>query len=164
MPPAGWAIDAQQWPDNCDDGAGGCLRIQDFYDVAERAAVDRKIHYSRCQLERAAHQAFAPPGAPGHRPDAPVPPFFLNFLSASNFFNAACWPERIAAKVNPAVVEYLCLRHGDDGKGPAGLAVGCAGTGIVVTDWVGANDDWDLVRCVVAMNARLQHMMPLQAA
>ncbi|KJZ78433.1 hypothetical protein HIM_02471 [Hirsutella minnesotensis 3608] len=154
----GWAIDAQQWPDNCEDGTGGdgCLRIQDFYEVTESQNIDKKINYSRCHLERAGEQSYALPGAPGHQPDAPPPPFFINFLTASNFFNATCWPERIAAKVNPAVIDYLCANHGEPGKGPGNLNVGAAGTGVVVTDWVGANDDWDLIRCIVGMNARLQ--------
>lgn len=155
----GWAIDAQQWPDNCEDGTGGdggCFRIQDFYEVSRSQTVDVKIRYSCRQLERAAEQVFALPSTPGHHPDGPVPPLFVNFLTASNFFNAAWWPDKIAAKVNPAVLEYLCTTHGEEGKGPAQLGVGCAATGIVVTDWVGA-DDWDLIRCIVAMNARLQH-------
>ncbi|POR31992.1 1-phosphatidylinositol phosphodiesterase [Tolypocladium paradoxum] len=154
----GWGIDAHQWPDNCEDGTGGNgrFRIQDFYEISESQNIDKKIHYSRGQLERAAEQAFALAGMPDHQPDAEAPPFFVNFLSASNFFNASCWPERIAAKVNPAVIEYLCVCHGEEGKGPQNLNVGSAGTGIVVTDWVGANDNWDLVRCIVGMNARLQ--------
>lgn len=154
----GWGIDAQQWPDNCEDGTGGNghFRIQDFYEISESQNIEKKIHYSRGQLERAAEQAFALPGMPDHQPDAATPPFFVNFLSASNFFNASCWPERIAAKVNPAVIEYLCVCHGEEGKGPQKLRIGSAGTGIVVTDWVGANDNWDLVRCIVGMNARLQ--------
>ncbi|RCI15371.1 hypothetical protein L249_6753 [Ophiocordyceps polyrhachis-furcata BCC 54312] len=154
----GWAIDAQQWPDNCEDGNGGngCFRIQDFYEVSESQNIEKKIAFSRCQLERASEQVFSLAGMPAHRPDAPVPPFFVNFLSASNFFNASCWPERIAAKVNPAAFEYLCVKHGQEGEGPQKLKVGSAGTGIVVTDWVGANGDWDLIRCIVGMNARLQ--------
>ncbi|KAL7790993.1 PLC-like phosphodiesterase [Trichoderma ceciliae] len=148
----GWGIDAQHWPDNCEDGScqGGHIRVQDFYDVTESQNIERKIDYSRGQLERAAEAQHNPdPGA------APLP-IFINFLSASNFFNASCWPERIAAKVNPAIVEYLCIRHGEDGKGPRQLKVGAASTGIVVTDWVGANGDWDLIRCIVGWNARLQ--------
>jgi 1-phosphatidylinositol phosphodiesterase len=46
--------------------------------------------------------------------------------------------------------------HGEDGKGPNKLKIGSAGTGVVVTDWVGHKDDWDLIRCIVGMNARLQ--------
>ncbi|KYK59971.1 Phosphatidylinositol-specific phospholipase C, X domain containing protein [Drechmeria coniospora] len=154
----GWGIDAQEWPDNCEDGTGGngCFRIQDFYEISESENIDKKIDFSRGQLERAAEQAFALAGMPDHQPDGPTPPFFVNFLSASNFFNATCWPERIAAKVNPAIVEYLCTCHGEEGKGPNRLRVGAAGTGIVITDWVGAHENWDLVRCIVGMNARLQ--------
>lgn len=147
-----WAIDAHQWPDNCSDGAGGNgrFRIQDFYEVAHSQAVDSKIAFCHSQLERAAAEELFV------RETTTMPPFFVNFLSGSNFFNASCWPERIAAKVNPAAVEYLCVKHGEEGRGPQKLKVGAAGTGIVVTDWVGANDDWDLIRCIVGMNARLQ--------
>ena len=46
------------------------------------------------------------------------------------------------------------MRHnaggGDEGK------KGDGGTGIVVCDWVGLKGDWDIVRCVVGMNARLE--------
>nr|XP_036583520.1 1-phosphatidylinositol phosphodiesterase [Colletotrichum truncatum]KAF6792563.1 1-phosphatidylinositol phosphodiesterase [Colletotrichum truncatum] len=154
----GWAIDAQHWPDNCEDGTvgGGLIRVQDFYEIDQSTNVEKKINFSRGQLERAAEQFFHLPGMPEFNADAPPLPFFVNFLSASNFFNATCWPERIAAKVNPAVIEYLCMSHGEPGKGPHQLNVGDAATGIIVTDWVGANGDWDLIRCIVGMNARLQ--------
>ncbi|KAL7950621.1 PLC-like phosphodiesterase [Trichoderma barbatum] len=155
----GWGIDGQHWPDNCEDGTcdGGHIRVQDFYDVTESQNIEKKIDYSRGQLERAAEREFHVFGPEHERnPDPALLPIFVNFLSGSNFFNATCWPERIAAKVNPAIVEYLCIRHGEDGKGPKQLKVGAASTGIVVTDWVGAHGDWDLVRCIVGWNARLQ--------
>lgn len=147
----GWGIDASAWPDNCADGTvdSGLVRVQDFYEVGQSAGIEKKAEMARSQLERAGQQVFA--AAP-----APPPPFFVNFLTASNFFNASCWPEKIAAKVNPSIIEYLCLRHAEKGKGPAQLDVGDAGTGIVVTDWVGHDGDWDLIRCIVAWNARLQ--------
>lgn len=149
----GWAIDAQTWPDNCEDGTveGGHIHVQDFYEITESKNLEKKIDFSCGQLERAAEQHFQLDTYQG-----PHPPFFMNFLTASNFFSASCWPERIAAKVNPAIIEYLCIRHGEEGKGPRKLKIGSAGTGIVVTDWVGANGDWDLIRCIVGMNARLQ--------
>ncbi|KAM5355761.1 hypothetical protein ACJ41O_002407 [Fusarium nematophilum] len=154
----GWGIDAQSWPDNCEDGkvGGGLIRVQDFYEITESENIEKKIDFTRCQLERAAEQAFFITGMTGHKEGASIPPFFVNFLSGSNFFNATCWPERIAAKVNPSIIEYLCMRHGEEGKGPKKLKIGSCSTGIVVTDWVGANDDWDLVRCIVGMNAKLQ--------
>lgn len=154
----GWGIDAQVWPDNCEDGkcGGGFIRVQDFYEITESENIEKKIEFTRSQLERAAEQNFFITGMAGHKEGASLPPFFVNFLSGSNFFNASCWPERLAAKINPSVIEYLCMRHGEEGKGPKKLKVGSSSTGIVVTDWVGANDDWDLVRCIVGMNARLQ--------
>jgi 1-phosphatidylinositol phosphodiesterase len=154
---AGWGIDGSSWPDNCADGTcgSGLIRVQDFYEVDQSTNIEKKIGLARAQLERAGEQLFPSPNQPLATNTAPLP-LFVNFLSASNFFNATCWPERIAARVNPAVIEYLCLRHGDEGKGPGGLRVGDSGTGVVITDWVGANDDWDLIRCIVGWNARLQ--------
>ncbi|KAF4950486.1 hypothetical protein FSARC_13170 [Fusarium sarcochroum] len=155
----GWGIDAGAWPDNCEDGkvdGGDLIRVQDFYEITESENIEKKIEFCRRQLERAAEQNFHLTGMSGFKEGATIPPFFVNFLTASNFFNATCWPERIAQKVNPSVIEYLCMCHGEDGKGPNKLKIGSAGTGVVVTDWVGAKDDWDLIRCIVGMNARLQ--------
>lgn len=158
----GWGIDATAWPDNCADGTvgSGLIRVQDFYGVDQSQNIEKKIEMARCHLEKACERAFpsvrgAGSDADGGPPEDPLP-LFINFLTASNFFNASCWPERIAAKVNPSIIEYLCLKHAEEGKGPAKLGVGDAGTGIVVTDWVGLEDDWDLLRCVVGWNARLQ--------
>lgn len=153
----GWGIDASAWPDNCADGTvdSGLVRVQDFYEVGKSSGIEKKAELARSQLERAGQQVYAISSGPGDGA-APPPPLFVNFLTASNFFNASCWPEKIAAKVNPSIVEYLCVRHAEKGKGPAQLEVGDAGTGIVVTDWVGHDGDWDLLRCIVAWNARLQ--------
>jgi 1-phosphatidylinositol phosphodiesterase len=157
----GFGIDASSWPDNCVDGVGGdggSLRIQDFYEVTAADNIAKKIELCRAHLERAAEQVFG--SAPVHvQAEGTLPakmPLFINFLSGSNFFNPGCWPEKIAAKVNPSIIEYLCMRHGDDGKGPGGRPAGDCGTGIVITDWVGERDDWDLIRCIVGWNARLQ--------
>ncbi|KAI2635138.1 phosphatidylinositol-specific phospholipase C [Xylaria nigripes] len=154
----GWGLDGSDWPDNCEDGrvGSGIARVQDFYEVDQSTNIQKKIDFACRHLERAAEGVCHLPGDKDYRQDAPPAPFFINFLSASNFFNANCWPERIAAKVNPAVVNYICLTHGLSGKGPAELKVGDASTGIVVTDWVGLQDDWDLIRCIVGWNAKLQ--------
>jgi len=154
----GWGIDGSVWPDNCEDAATGSgqFRVQDFYEIDQSTNIEKKIELSRKQLERAAEQVFDPKQQQQQKDKAKLPPLFVNFLSASNFFNAGCWPEKIAAKVNPAVIEYLCMRHGDPGKGPGKLKVGDASTGIVITDWVGNDGDWDLIRCIVGWNARLQ--------
>ncbi|KAG4443575.1 hypothetical protein IFR05_000952 [Cadophora sp. M221] len=150
----GWAIDAESWPDNCADGtcSSGEIRVQDFYEVAESENIQKKIGFSTDQLARAAQSVCTLPGdVNAAAAEAAKQPFFMNFLSASNFWRANCWPDRIAAKVNPSVVEYLCRQHhATDGS------LGDGSTGIVVCDWVGQNGDWDLVRCIVGMNAKLQ--------
>ncbi|KAI2606949.1 PLC-like phosphodiesterase [Hypoxylon fragiforme] len=156
----GWGLDGSVWPDNCEDGllGSGIARVQDFYEVDQSHNIQKKIEFVRCHLERAAEPVCQLPGSKGHQDqDRAAPhPFFVSFLSGSNFFNANCWPEKIAAKANPAIIEYLCLRHAAEGKGPAGRNVGDGSTGVVVTDWVGLDGDWDLIRCVVGWNARLQ--------
>ncbi|KAK3394619.1 PLC-like phosphodiesterase [Podospora didyma] len=150
----GFGIDGSVWPDNCADGTcgSGMIRIQDYYDLGQAEEIAKKITFAQSGLEKAAQPdstaAEASPGVPA--------PLYINFLSASNFFNASCWPEKIAAKLNPAIIEYLCMGHGAPGKGPGQLTIGDAATGIVVTDWVGNKGDWDLIRCIVGWNARLQ--------
>ncbi|KAL8794511.1 MAG: hypothetical protein Q9195_002984 [Heterodermia aff. obscurata] len=150
----GWGIDAATWADNTPNATcpSGDICVQDFYEVLETENIEKKIQYSEAHLERAAACvcAFDNPAA-ATAVVQKKQPFFINFLTASNFWKVGCWPDRIAAKLNPAIVEHLCVRHnaGEEGGGDGG-------TGIVVCDWVGLRGDWDLVRCVVGMNARLE--------
>ncbi|KAM7197821.1 PLC-like phosphodiesterase, TIM beta/alpha-barrel-containing domain containing protein [Naviculisporaceae sp. PSN 640] len=155
---SGLGIDGSSWPDNCADGmcGSGQIRIQDYYEVGKSNDIATKLTYVQEELCRSAQQAFVAANAPGGSNAGGPLPFFINFLSGSNFFNASCWPEKIAAKLNPAVIDHLCIEHGAPEKGPGGLTVGDASTGVVVTDWVGHNGDWDLIRCIVGWNARLQ--------
>lgn len=150
----GWCLDAESWPDNCADGmcASGEIRVQDFYEVAE-TNIEKKTQMAVEQLQRAAKAVCvlhtgdmdAAKAAAGKQP------FFFNFLTASNFWRAGCWPDRVAAKVNPVVVDHLCRKHNEDED-----QGGDGSTGIVVCDWVGVDGDWDLVRCIVGMNAKLE--------
>ena len=148
----GWGFEAATWADNTPNATcpSGDICVQDFYEVLETENIDKKIKYSTDHLDRAA--ACVCPLPPHTEGKAKVP-FYINFLTASNFWKVGCWPDRIAAKLNPAVVEHLCMRHyagEDDGR------KGDGGTGIVVCDWVGLKGNWDIVRCVVGMNARLE--------
>jgi len=154
----GWCIDAESWPDNCEDGlcSSGEIRVQDFYEVAESENIDKKITFSTSHLEKAAQAVCVLPGdMNAAEAEAAKQPFFINFLSASNFWRANCWPDRIAAKVNPRIVEHLCRWHNET-EGGDGKKTGDGCTGIVVCDWVGHNGDWDLVRCIVGHNAKLE--------
>jgi 1-phosphatidylinositol phosphodiesterase len=160
----GWGIDAEIWPDNCADGvcSSGEIRVQDFYEVAESENIEKKVELSTQQLERAAQTVCVLPGdLNAAAMEAAKQPFFMNFLSASNFWRTNCWPDRVAAKVNPEIVDFLCRKHNEStGIGVEGgegkKSIGDGSTGIVVCDWVGANGDWDLVRCIVGMNAMLE--------
>ncbi|KAH6651046.1 PLC-like phosphodiesterase [Chaetomium tenue] len=163
-PASGWGggIDGSVWPDNVADGTcgSGTIRIQDYYGISHGGEIRQKVRFAQEGLQRAAAATAAVAAAAavqgGVRDPGPAAPLYINFLSASNFFNASCWPDRIAVKINPSMIEYLCMGHGAPGKGPAELEIGDAATGIVVTDWVGHHGDWDLVRCIVGWNARLQ--------
>lgn len=145
----GWGLDAENWAYNTPMDNHGAVCVQDFCEVLETENIDKKIEFSAAHLERAACCVCPVPGVTTDAAN-PVPPgpFYLNFLSASNFWKVGCWPEKIAAKLNPAIVEFLCEKHGEGVPGDLG-------TGIVVCDWVGADGDWDLIRCIVGMNARL---------
>ena len=148
----GWGIDASVWADNtpCAPSANGALSVQDFYEVLESKNIDLKTTYVEEQLARAAEQVSSAPGSVATSATNPI--LYVNFLSGSNFWRAECWPERIAAKLNPAIVDYLCRKHNEPDQGKK---VGDGGTGIVICDWVGNNGDWDLVRCIVGMNSKL---------
>ncbi|KAK4160972.1 putative 1-phosphatidylinositol phosphodiesterase precursor [Cladorrhinum sp. PSN259] len=172
----GLGIDGSVWPDNVADGTcgSGRIRIQDYYEVKETDQLPTKIQYAQDQLERCAESVlplpFLPPSSsstttttsnsettPQHQQKETPFPLYINFLSASNFFNAQLWPEKIAVKINPKMIEYLCMGHACPGKGQfSQKPVGDAATGVVVTDWVGHDGDWDLIRCIVGWNARLQ--------
>lgn len=154
----GWCIDAESWPDNCIDGvcSSGEIRVQDFYEVGESINIEKKITYASDQLGRSSQTVAV---LPGNVNSAAKEPIFINFLSASNFWRTGCWPEKIAAKVNPKILDFLCSRHNDPWALDAGEKrnpVGDGSTGIVVCDYVGNRGDWDLVRCILAMNAKLE--------
>lgn len=156
----GWCMDAESWPDNCEDGmcSSGEIRVQDFYEVAESENIEKKITFSTSHLVKAAQAVCVLPGdGNAAAAEANKQPFFINFLSASNFWRAGCWPDRIASKVNPKIVDHLCRRHNETtAVSDGGKKNGDGSTGIVVCDWVGTNGDWDLVRCIVGHNAKLE--------
>ncbi|KAK5947288.1 hypothetical protein PMZ80_001438 [Knufia obscura] len=145
----GWGIDGSVWADNTPNAMcpSGDICVQDFYEVKEAPSIDQKITYCREHLERSGCCRI------NYDDEHAKIPLYINFLSASNFWNVGTWPEKIAAKVNPAIVAHTCTKHmlEDDGR----VKEGDWSTGIVVCDWVGLDGDWDLVRCVVGMNSKL---------
>ena len=150
---AGWGIDCTEWADNtpCALNSTGQLCIQDFYQVMETENIDEKITYAEKQLANAAKEVHSLDGA--IYPQEKAPPLYIKFVSASSGWDRNCWPEKIAAKLNPSIVNYLCSKHAVPSEGQA---VGDGSTGVVICDWVGNNGDWDLVKCIVGMNAKLE--------
>ncbi|KAL6717954.1 hypothetical protein ACLMJK_004039 [Lecanora helva] len=144
---AGWCIDADTWADNTPNSLcpSGDLCIQDFYEVLETENIEKKIQYSIDHLKRAAKCVCPSPDSGTKQP------FYINFLTASNFWKQSCWPDKIAAKLNPAIVDFLCTKHNmseDD------CGIGDGSTGIVVCDWIGADGDWSIVDCILGYNAK----------
>jgi 1-phosphatidylinositol phosphodiesterase len=147
----GWGIDGGGWADNTPNATcpSGELCIQDFYEVLESENVEKKIQYVTEHIARAGANRYPFGIRQQDNNDGQRYPFFVNFLSASNFWKTQTWPEKIAAKLNPAIVDYLCRKHSE-------IPDGDWSTGILITDWVGLDGDWDLVRCIVGMNSKLK--------
>jgi 1-phosphatidylinositol phosphodiesterase len=137
----GWGINAQSWRYNTENDETGDVIVQDFCEVLETENIDKKIQVCCAHLGRSGGNAYDLSGA--------VPRLYLNFLSASNFWRVGCWPDKIAAKLNPAVLSHLCVKHVVENQGADWS------TGVVICDYVGHGGDWDLVKSIVAMNSKL---------
>jgi 1-phosphatidylinositol phosphodiesterase len=131
--------------------------VQDYYNVLAPSSISTKVLYAHDHLRRTA--------ACRHFGEVEKGLIHLNFLSASNFWNKACWPERIAKVVNREVEEWLCVGHcledklvmgghadGVFERGVSRKGEGDGGTGIVIMDFVGEGGDWDLVHLIIGMN------------
>lgn len=143
-----WGIDASSWQYNTPNhiSSGGHIQVQDFCEVLAEKNVDQKIEYVTTHIDRAGVYTYTKDtmGINNYLP----PPIYLNFLSASNFWNTKCWPDKVAERVNPAVVDYLALKHITGRTSGAGDC----GTGVLVMDYVGDKGDWDQIRLCVSMN------------
>lgn len=136
----GWCLNAENWPYNKPYCQYGDVSVQDYCELASAEEIDLKIKYCCDHVERAAASMCIT--TPVQRELV-----FLNYLSAANFWKPACWPEAIAAKVNPALVIYLSRRQRAQGQATGGI-------GIIICDWIGKDGDWRLVRSVIEMNGR----------
>jgi len=138
----GYGINAESWADNTPNfttPSGIC--VQDFYEIRESENIGKKLQYIKEQLERSCTQVAAA------ERDKKEPPLFINFMSGSNFFKVDTWPERIAAKINPAITEYLAVDSKVEG--------GNSGTGILIYDFAGQDGNWAISKLVVGINGGL---------
>ena len=120
-------LDATPWPYNCTSALfpssqTPTFHLQDFCEVLVPEAITQKVQYANEHLVRAAEVTHMIPGITTDTAN-PVPPgpLYLNFLSGSNFWKRACWPEKIARVVNRHMEEWLCGGHHllDPGTTPA---------------------------------------------
>ncbi|KAH7385666.1 PLC-like phosphodiesterase [Pyrenochaeta sp. MPI-SDFR-AT-0127] len=171
-------LDATAWPYNATHALfpqhASTFCLQDFCEVLVPEVIPTKVQHCNEHLVRAAECTHH---IPGINTDAanPVPPgpLYLNFLSGSNFWKRACWPQNIAKIVNRGMEEWICAghhleqpaakpRYSDEtvlnSKGEIEVAgvgrakTGDGSTGVVVMDCVGENGDWDLVKLIIGMN------------
>lgn len=171
-------LDATLWPDSAQHALFPSpvptFCLQDFHAVLEPGLIQAKVGYCNEHLERAGacihvHNSVKLSGAGDEsgfiEGQGQVQPLYLNFLSASNFWRRACWPENIAKVLNRGVEEWLCRGHGleaevtvsagnEGNTGPVTRKVksGDGVTGIVIMDCVGESGDWDLVKLIIGMN------------
>ena len=89
----GWGIDCATWADNTPDSTcpSGWARVQDFYNVTETSMMDQKAEYAKALCEKSGCCVYQP-GASVQAQSGQKLPLFINFLSASNFFNINQWP------------------------------------------------------------------------
>ncbi|KAF8542695.1 PLC-like phosphodiesterase [Trichophaea hybrida] len=138
----GYGINAESWADNSPETTtSGGINVQDFYEIRETENINKKIQYIKDQLDRSCTQVAAA------EKNKTQPPLFINFLSGSNFWKVDTWPDKIAAKINPAITEYLAVDSKVDG--------GNAGTGIVIYDFAGEGGNWAISKLVVGINGGL---------
>lgn len=143
-------INAQDWADNTANSQSGDVQVQDFYEVQETDNIEKKTKYVCDHCERAA-TTVVPVVTASVGQGENHGPLFVNFLSASNFWKTGCWPEKVAAKINPAVTQFLCQQFETNANAPKRGG----STGVLVCDWVGEDGNWDLIRAIIGMNEKL---------
>lgn len=169
----GYGLDATAWPYNSVHATHGSFCVQDFCEVLMPSAINQKLQYSNEHLVRAAEcTAFIPGVNTDKTNPVPAGPLYLNFLSGSNFWKMACWPEKIAQVVNRGIEEWVCIGHHLENPASTPREPGsstneehdCVGraksgdgsTGVVIMDNVGEGADWDLVKMIIGMNMGVQ--------
>ncbi|GMM34140.1 hypothetical protein DASC09_014650 [Saccharomycopsis crataegensis] len=119
-----FGFDAHFWNDNTTSDDRGSFSVQDFYDVKQATDIEAKAKYVKEQAQRASDYC-------RDHDDK----LFVNFCSASNFFDTACWPE----KITEGLTKYGLVDS---------FGKGC---GVVVIDYA-SKDDWNIPRALVAQN------------
>ncbi|KAK9478134.1 PLC-like phosphodiesterase [Lipomyces japonicus] len=106
--------------------AGIPLSIQDFCELSSSAMIKAKTEYVESHILRSTQSL------QNHST------LFMNFTSASNFWNLNCWPRKVATAMNAGIKNAL-LNH----KGSCG---------VLVLDFA-EDDDWSIVKLIINRNS-----------
>lgn len=123
-----FGFDASWWQYNTPNDDRGKYTVQDWCEVQKPEDLTQKVQYIKEQLKRASE--FNATEEAGNEDHAKL---FVNFCSASNFFNPDIWPRSVAEVVSRDIQD---------------LESGC---GIVVIDYA-ESEDWKLTRQLVQLN------------
>lgn len=123
-----FGFDASWWKYNTPNDDRGKYIVQDWCEVQEPTDLEEKVKYINEQLKRASEF-----NATEEACQEDHAKLFVNFCSASNFFNPNIWPRKVADAVSRDI---------------QGLESGC---GVVITDYA-ETDDWKLTRQIVQLN------------
>lgn len=120
-----FGLSASSWSYNttCDDRGKFC--VQDYCEFKDEKDISKKADYVKDLLKKATD----------YNNTDNDPKLFINFCSASNFFDVDCWPHAVAQSLRDAKIS-------DEYK---------KGCGIVVLDYVN-KDDWKPAKELVDKN------------
>lgn len=105
---------ANSWPYNSTDADRGTFFVQDFCDVQNAEMLPQKLGYIEQLAQKA--QQYNSTNSDGK--------LFVNYTSASNFFDQSCWPQQIAEAIDKT---NLLDKVGK-------------GSGIIITDYIDTNN------------------------
>lgn len=119
-----FGFDAASWKYNTTEDDCGRFVVQDFCEVQNKGDIEKKLGFVK-NLATKAQNAF-------NNDDNKL---YVNFTSASNFFDTDCWPEKVAEAMVTGGIQSVFHK----------------GIGIIVLDYV-ESDDWKLVKGLVDSN------------
>ncbi|KAK6198135.1 PLC-like phosphodiesterase [Scheffersomyces amazonensis] len=119
-----FGFEASVWQYNTTDDDRGSFVVQDFCEVNKEGDIPTKINYVKDLAKKATEYTRGNDNK-----------LFVNFTSASNFFDHDCWPQKISEAMIKGNIEETFQK----------------GVGIIVLDYVEA-DDFKLAKKLVDTN------------
>lgn len=121
-----YGFNAFSWTYNTPNEDHGTFQVQDNCDINSNGCIHRKIEYIKNLIQIAVKY-----NSNNYSGDK----LFVNFCSASNFFNIKYWPHKIAEEINKSDITNVIQK----------------GTGIIIVDFASIKD-WNIVKKVIESN------------